>query len=72
MTINDEITNAFDGGDGPDKLIEIVTKILKLEDGGSGTIVNQDAIAKLIEGILEKSGAMEDKEFIEWCENYEG
>ena len=72
MTINTEITNAFDEGDEPDKLIEIVNKILKLEDGGSGTIVNQDAIAKLIEAVLEKSGAIKNKEFIEWCENYEG
>ena len=43
-----------------------------LEDGGSGNIKNQDAIAKLIEGILENSGAIKDEEFIEWCRNYEG
>ena len=72
MTINDEITNAFREDDVPDKLNEIVNRILKLEDGGSGTITNQDAMTKLIEGIVEKSGAIEDEEFIEWCKNYEG
>ena len=50
MTINDYITNAFGGDDVPDKLNEIVNRILKLEDGGSGTITNQDAMTKLIEG----------------------
>ena len=72
MTINNEITDAFGGGDEPDKLNEIVNRILKLEDGGSGIISNPDAMTKLIEGILEKSGAIEDDEFIEWCRNYEG
>lgn len=72
MTINNEITDAFGGGDEPDKLNEIVKRVLKLEDGGSGNIKNQDAIAKLIEGILETSGAIKDEEFIEWCRNYEG
>lgn len=72
LTINNEITDSFKGGDEPVELNDIVNKILKLEDGGFGNIKNQDAIEKLIEGILEKSDAIKDEEFIEWCRNYEG
>ena len=69
MVINNEIIKAFDEEDVPDKLNEIINRLLSLEDGGSGAITNQDAMTKLIEGILEKSGSTSDSDFLEWCKN---
>lgn len=69
MVINDEIINAFKVVDVPAKLNDIITRLLMLEDGGSGNITNPDAIAKLIEGILEKTGSTSDGEFLGWCKN---
>ena len=69
MVINDEIIAAFDGGDVPDKLKDIVHRLLRLEDGGSGSITNPDAMTKLIEDILENTGSINDSEFLEWCKN---
>ena len=69
MVVNDEIIAAFDGGDVPDKLKDIIHRLLRLEDGGKGNITNPDAMTKLIEDILEKTGSINDGEFLEWCKN---
>lgn len=69
MVVNDEIIAAFDGGDVPDKLKDIMQRLLRLEDGGSGSITNSDAMTKLIEDIIEKTGSINDGEFLEWCKN---
>tara|TARA_B110000438_G_C15632954_1_gene571830 strand:- start:624 stop:839 length:216 start_codon:yes stop_codon:yes gene_type:complete len=69
LVVNDEIIAAFDGGDVPDKLKDIMQRLLRLEDGGSGSITNSDAMTKLIEDIIEKTGSINDGEFLEWCKN---
>ena len=69
MVVNDEIIAAFDGGDVPDKLKDIIHRLLRLEDGGKGNITNPDAMTKLIEDILEKTSSINDSEFLEWCKN---
>ena len=69
MVVNDEIIAAFDGGDVPDKLKDIMQRLLRLEDGGSGSITNSDAMTKLIEDIIEKTGSINDSKFLEWCKN---
>ena len=69
MVVNDEIIAAFDGGDVPDKLKDIIHRLLRLEDGGKGNITNPDAMTKLIEDIIEKPGSINDSEFLEWCKN---
>jgi hypothetical protein len=69
LVINEEIIKAFEGSDAPDKLSLLINRLLNLEDGGKGRSTNPDAVASLIEGILEKTGSINDDEFLEWCKN---
>jgi sulfur transfer complex TusBCD TusB component (DsrH family) len=49
----------------------LINRFLDLEDGGTYAS-KQDAIAKLLEDRLTNLKLVDDKEFVKWCEDYEG
>ena len=73
MVINKIIKDAFESNANiPKELGDLINRLLELEDGDNAYSNKKDAIAKLLEGRLEKMGLIDDEKFVKWCEEYEG
>jgi hypothetical protein len=71
MPVNKIIKDAFDADDTiPKELSTFINRLLDTEEQDS-YLNKDDSIAKIIEQRVEKSGLVDNKEFVEWCDNYE-